>query len=195
MLNLDKSSAVQFSEEEISHILSISHNWNDRQDKTKHIKHKISKHTLDIQNCKCAYCEELLLKGGVEVEHIANKAVYIAFTFEPLNLVSSCKSCNSTVNKGAKDTIQTYNSVYERCVFLIVHPFLDNPDEHILYKDKNKIVFDTNKCTRKGIFTIELFNWEEEWAKYQRIKNAVFKEKGVPIDKEKMIREISTYKI
>ena len=90
------------------------------------IKHKISTHTLQNQGCRCAYCERILERGGVQIEHIAPKDSNENFCYEPYNLVSSCGICNAIANKGAKDTIlPPKNNNYVNNNFKIVHPYFD----------------------------------------------------------------------
>ncbi|MFR3215975.1 MAG: retron system putative HNH endonuclease [Dysgonomonas mossii] len=194
MLNLNPLSVIVLSNDELRHIHSINNSWSDGSNPTKNIKNRISIHTLREQSCICAYCERVLCKGEVEIEHIADKGTYRQFTYESLNLVSACRSCNSTANKGTKPSIRTLNAVYRNCVFLIVHPYFDNPDEHLFYSDENKIIYDIDRCTNKGKATINMFNWHEQWAIEFRANQARIRDFNYPIDIEIKIQEISIYK-
>lgn len=192
MLNLNPEEAVSFSDDEKIEILTFNNKWDKA---SSAIKNKISDHTLRIQRGYCAYCEFPLFKGEIEIEHIANKGANGEFTFESLNLVTSCKSCNSPINKGQKPTIKVLKEKYKECEFFIVHPFLDNPEEHIVYKDEECIMYDLNMCSPKGIYTIsKIFNWHENWAVEKRYYLSLIKKAGLPINIEQKILEISTYK-
>lgn len=167
--------------------------WANTEPETKKIKHHISEHTIIAQGGRCAYCEKVLAKGDVDIEHIAPKTHYGNFTYEPYNLVSSCTCCNAPVNKGQKKTIvDPVKAAYDQNSFSIVHSYFDNPDDHIKYKDAERTIIDINKCTNIGKATIELFNWDEEWAFYKRLEIA--RMRHYPIDVLKHAAEIATYK-
>lgn len=196
MLNL--SDAVKYSQEQEDYINSelkqLGKDGWDKSDKmTKSIKNTISIQTLKFQNCRCAYCEDILQEGGVQIEHIAPKSIHGEYCFEPKNLVSACSVCNSTIKKGFKDTIvPPKKEIYDDNIFSIVHPYLDNPNDHIKYNDEERTIFDLNKCTQKGIETINTFNWDSLNAFIKRVLNA--KSKDIPIEITTLINEISTYK-
>lgn len=197
MLNLNDP--VRYSAEEQSFIDDHlkpqgKEGWNDSRNETKSIKNRISNHTIIAQGGRCAYCEKILAKGEVEIDHIANKGLYGEFTYEPYNLVSSCTCCNSPCNKGQKDCVvaPVDRLVYVNNEFTIVHPYFDNPDDHLKYMDDEHIYFDINNCSQKGKATIDMFNWNDTWAIYKRITIAHMKH--YPVDVLQLAVEISTYK-
>ena len=166
MLNLNEP--VRYSAEEQSFIDNHlkpqgKEGWNDSRNETKSIKNRISNHTIIAQGGRCAYCEKILAKGEVELDHIANKGLYGEFTYEPYNLVSSCTCCNSPCNKGQKDCVAAPvdRQVYVNNEFTIGHPYFDNPDDHLKYMDDEHIYFDMKNCSQKGRNTIDMFNWNE----------------------------------
>ena len=168
--------------------------WDNNDPQTVAIKHHISEHTIIAQGGRCAYCENVLAKGDVAIEHIGPKKHYGMFTFEPYNLVSSCTSCNSPVNKGQSKTIvaPVDKNAYDANRFTIVHPYFDNPDNHIKYKDDDRIFIDNHNCSPRGKETVRLFNWNDMWAVYKRAGIASMRH--YPIDVLKLAAEISTYK-
>lgn len=197
MLNL--SDPVEFTAAEKAFIDTTlkplgKNGWSNTAPATRAIQHHISTHTIIAQGGRCAYCERVLSKGEVEIEHIAPKNHYGDFTFEPYNLVSSCTCCNAPVNKGQNKTIiDPVNKVaYEKNSFSIVHPYFDNPDDHIKYLDADRTVFDENNCSGKGKATINLFNWKEYWAIVKRLEIASMRR--YPLDVQKLAAEIATYK-
>ena len=197
MLNLNNP--VQYTNEEQRHVDIVlkpllSDGWKDQKRKTRSLKNKIDKHTINVQGGRCAYCETPLKRGAHALDHIAPKGIYGDFCFEPLNLVNACSSCNSTSNKGESDTIKAPadRNDYKRNIFTIVHPYLDNPDEHIQYEDDEKTIFDLKACSQKGIETIKIFHWNESWAYKQRVINAMTRD--LPTDVMQLVMEISTYK-
>lgn len=195
---LKLNNPVTFSVDEQTHITNVlkpmgKDGWSKHDAETNNIKHKISEHTLQIQNCRCAYCERILEKGGVQIEHIAPKSLHGEFCYEPYNLVSSCGICNATVNKGTQDTIRPpKNAIYQNNQFKIVHPYFDDPDMHIKYQDQAKTIFDKTLSTPKGIATINFFDWDTLNAYIARITIAA--SKSIPLNIAQLISEISVYK-
>lgn len=197
MLNL--SNPVKYTNKELSHIDIVlkpllSDGWKDQKMDTKSLKCKINEHTIIAQGGRCAYCETPLIRGAHAIDHIAPKGIYGEFCYEPNNLVNACSSCNSTSNKGESDTIKAPadRNDYKGNQFTIVHPYFDNPDEHIRYVDDKKTIYDLGACSQKGIETIKMFHWNESWAIRQRMVNA--ETWDLPMEMEKLVMEISTYK-
>ena len=197
MLNLNDP--VRFTKEEEVYIEANlkpkeKEGWSDSAPKTIAIKHHISEHTIIAQGGRCAYCENVLAKGDVDIEHIAPKKHYGKFTFEPYNLVSSCKCCNAPMNKGQNKTIvEPVNEMeYDANRFSIVHPYFDAPDDHIKYLDSERTIIDTVNCSAKGKETINMLHWGEEWALYKRLLVASMRH--FPINVLVLAAEISTYR-
>ncbi len=125
MLNLN--STVKLSKKQKDKIKSIGTLNKDSWDKKKtSLKGNIS-HQLDIlQSSRCAYCDCRIIDGA-DVDHIAHKALYPQFTFEPRNLVLACTLCNEKL-KGRLDTIDNLSKYYKSCKFKMVHPYFDDVD-------------------------------------------------------------------
>lgn len=200
MLNIKRT--IKFTKEEYQHILSLHANtninkkgttlWGDGKNATKAIKNRISVFTIRNQKGRCAYCETYL-RPGTAIEHFAPKCRNIEFTFHPKNLFSACSCCNSPAIKGEKPTIiEPSNIKYRKNSFRIVHPYLDNPNEHIFFTDESRIVFDKTRCTQKGLDTITFFKWDSCNAIQQRTINEM--SRTLPTDINALISEISTYR-
>lgn len=193
-----KVKPVSFTEEEQNLINKIYETgksgpdmWNESS--LKAIRNKISRVTLTNQQCYCAFCEGRLEAGTTAIEHIVPKGKHREFTYEPKNLVSACGRCNSTRIKGGKETlIGPLNPIYSLNRFKIVHPILDEPDEHIVFKDEDRIIFDLNNCSQLGKDTIKFFKLEEINATEKRAMSAFMRKQ--PSDMVKLVEEISTYK-
>ena len=137
------------------------------------IKHNISIHTLIEQNCRCAFCEAILTQGIAEIEHVAPKGKHRLFTFEPMNLVTSCKRCNAPQIKGQRDTVNTpCNSVYINNTFKIAHPRINTQDSEIRFTDNSRTTFDKKNCTQLGKDTIDFFHWDDPDAIMTRLLNS-----------------------
>lgn len=196
MINLNNP--VSFTKDEQSIIDSVLASgksgldmWKDSS--VKKIKNKVSVHTIKEQECRCAFCEALLVQGTTAIEHIAPKGLHKKFTFEPLNLVSACGRCNSTRIKGEKETMKLPELAnYKSNVFNIVHPRLDNPDKEIVFTDASRTVFDKSNCSAKGIITIDFFHWDDEDAVITRLQNA--NRAGIPNSIRQYALLVSTYK-
>lgn len=196
MINLNNP--VSFTKDEQSIIVSVLASgksgldmWKDSS--VKKIKNKVSVHTIEEQECRCAFCEALLVQGTTAIEHIAQKGLHKKFTFEPLNLVSACGRCNSTRIKGEKETMKLPEVAnYKSNVFNIVHPRLDEPDNEIVFTDASRTIFDKPNCSAKGIFTIEFFCWDDEDAVITRLQNA--NRAGIPNSIRQYALLVSTYK-
>lgn len=88
----------------------------------------------------CSYCQQpvsQLSAAGAPVEHIANKASYPQFMFEPLNLCVTCPDCNEYKRNREVladpvllgKAVKKYPTNTER--FRIFHPHYDKYDDHI----------------------------------------------------------------
>ncbi len=197
MLNLNDP--VRYTPAEVAHVKNVlkpqgKAGWKDQKNLSKDIRNKIDTHTIIAQGGRCAYCETPLLKGCHAVEHIAPKGLYGEFCYEPQNLVNACTSCNSTSNKGEKNTVAAPvdKNDYTNNQFLIVHPYFDNPDDHLKYMDADKTVFDMTNCSVKGKYLIDIMNWNESWAYTQRVMTSMIR--GLHVDVIKLVNEISTYR-
>ncbi|MBU3114712.1 hypothetical protein KPL55_24730 [Clostridium lacusfryxellense] len=65
----------------------------------------------------------------MNIEHIAPKVtkLYPQFEFTHMNLVLSCTLCNNRSHKGEIDKISQYDDDYNKCTFIIIHPYFDEP--------------------------------------------------------------------
>lgn len=198
MLKLRKP--VQFSKIEYDHLVDLMGKglsgpdmWKKQDEMTLSIKNHICIWTLRHQNCRCAYCEKILSTGEVQIEHIVDKGKHREFTFHPRNLIVSCSSCNSSAIKGTKPVlVGNKQNRYKSNQFKIVHPYFDNPDDHIKFQDEDRIYFDKARCSRKGLDTIDFFEWDSYSSLLTRTKVALTRHLNV--EKTRLILEISTYK-
>lgn len=197
MLDLNNNSITYTASEQsvidavLSSKITGSQRWNDSR--MKSIKNSINRCCLKEQQCYCAFCEGLVNEGDAPIEHISPKGLTPDFVFEPQNLVVSCTRCNSPKIKGEKATIiGAVNPVYANNSFCIVHPRLDNPNQHILFQDTDRTVFDEPNCSQKGQDTISFFQWNNLNAYRARVAAAATKR--LSFDQKKLLNEISTYK-
>lgn len=197
MINVRRT--IQFTLGEYQHILSVHARgltgpemWRLGDTQTRALKHRISEYTIRNQKGRCVYCE-MILRPGTAIEHFAPKGLNPEFTFHPKNLFSACSCCNSSSVKGENPTLGIPStSKYKNNNFLIVHPYIDNPDDHLKYKDPEKTIFDLPNCSAKGRNTINFFNWNSISGYADRM--VVSRSRGIPLPINQLIQEISTYK-
>lgn len=120
------------------------------------------------QGHRCAFC--CFPIGHVEhrrayaVDHIAPKAasLYPQWSFEPLNLILLCWTCNSHF-KSAANTVRAASRAYTNCTFTLVHPYLDIIENHITgtYQGDGVPVGVPNFCSPKGEATMKMFKLDD----------------------------------
>ena len=140
--------------------------WKDQKQATNDLKNKILKFLEKEQDNRCVYCEMALARKGKHIEHFVARETIKEYAFEPMNLFLSCPSCNSRAIKKDKGIIVEpgNNKVYEMNVFLVVHPYFHDPDDHIKYTDERRVIFKESACTTLGLNTIKVFKWNEKAA-------------------------------
>ncbi len=114
--------------------ISIAKNsWKSQSKCIKDLKNKIHSHFDKVQKEKCCYCGLLYDRTGRgEIEHIAPKGekLYPQFSYTSNNLAKACQLCNSSSMKHDYDSVKTINKNYNEIVFKIVHPYLDDHNNH-----------------------------------------------------------------
>ena len=139
-------------------------------------KSGITEQLLRNQSRRCAYCGSRLRGEHPHRDHIAPKESHPEFTFLPSNLVLACYYCN-TECKGAYDSVDGKAAAYSKCTFRIVHPYLDEPSEHIEFVGGEKeILIRVTNDSAKGRETIRLFKLTSPEISKQRAKDALFDE-------------------
>ena len=186
MLNLDPNDAVHYTREQEQSIDYLINNnpgrngtelWKEDGPHKEfvEIKKHIRTHYLKIQRLRCVFCERLLVYGDGQIEHFAPKWNHKRFLYEPLNLTCSCNVCNNFSNKGNKETIEGNERMpYRINKFKYVHPFLDDVDREIKYKDPFKIFIDKEHSSEIGKATIDLFHWDNDVAASNRFINRLY---------------------
>lgn len=161
------------------------------------VKNEISKRLLLSHSPRCIYCERYFISTGNQIDHFAHKAAYPQFSFSPLNLFNSCTYCNSSSRKGQKSTVvDPPDDRYDQCDFSIVHPFFNDPDAEIVFKDADKVDYDWNNCSQKGQDTILFFGWDDTVTTMFRAR-VLIEERLNPLtslEEIMLIQEIISYK-
>lgn len=192
-ISLSHKSKYKIAKYKIANEKDLSNSWS-RIDKS--IKNEISKKLMWNQQYKCAYCGQYLVGLSPEIDHFVTKTAFSNFTFTTVNLFYACRNCNSPNRKGQKLTIIGNPTNYNECVFNIVHPYFNNPNNEIIYKDNDCIDFDWDLCSAIGKNTITFFKFDDYEMTYIRSK-VLLNERANPIDDyvlKKLILEAISYK-
>lgn len=133
--------------------------WNDKQNRhVQRFKRIVASHAALVQEGRCAWCNLLTgvdVRRSPERDHIAPKARYPRWTFVAQNVLMACESCNGPRIKGQRDPVEIAADEYESTTFLIVHPYRDDPADHLVYNGP-ALLFVTG-LTPKGIAKIDFF--------------------------------------
>jgi uncharacterized protein (TIGR02646 family) len=110
--------------------------WDGQRRAVLDFKEMVHTHGMEVQQKRCAWCTLLLGEDGRRTshrDHIAPKGLYPQWTFTSKNLILACEYCNGFAVKADLDTVEHVAEAYDEYDFLIVHPYLDDPKEHISY--------------------------------------------------------------
>lgn len=156
--------------------------WPRATNAVKAFKRAVKQHGMAVQNAKCVWCESKVGFSGrrsAHRDHIAPKDLYSAWTFEPYNLALSCEYCNGFEVKKDLDTIAVLAPAYADSQFHIVHPYFDNPEEHISFvQEEARIVM--KSLSPKGIWTINKMRLDSPSATANRALEAALKDIALP---------------
>jgi len=143
----------------------------------------------------CVYCGALLWdSSNPEIEHIAPKYKYPEFMYHEYNLVFACHLCNGFFRKGKKDTIEDYDTQYDKCTFKIVHPYFDDFNVHFSYTHTTIHKLVIVPLTMKAINSVEMFDLNDLPRVEARGKRLIAESITLTPDQERMLREIVEYK-
>jgi len=123
---------------------------------------------LANQQQQCAFCGyfvgDVAHRRAWAVDHFAPKGttLYPQWTFEPLNLIVTCHSCNSVFKKGF-NTVVTAGVSYADTKFRLVHPYLDDIDDHVTgtYQGGHNRVGAPLAHSLEGKATVEVFHLDD----------------------------------
>lgn len=137
-------------------------------------KSELTNELLKNQGKRCAYCGSYLFEKNPHRDHIAPKVPYFKWTFWPANLVLACYPCN-TDRKKTFDPITNLHLSYRRTKFRIIHPYFDDPKDHLTFiGHRGSILVKPKAGSTKGRETIQLFDLMSPERAKQRAKDAIF---------------------
>ena len=150
--------------------------WERNWVKAKAFKDVLDAHLETEQSNRCAYCGSRFMSPARHRDHIAPKGqtLYPQWTFHPYNLVHACYDCNSGW-KLQQNTITHFSPHYSKCQFSIIHPYFDDPKEHITYTGHRlSILIYPVKGSAKGKETIRMFDLASLHRTKQRSKDVIW---------------------
>lgn len=150
--------------------------WENSGGRPRRFKDELTADLLQKQSYRCAYCCNRLMGVQPHRDHIAPKGINLhpEFTFEVRNLVLACYYCNSE-RKRETDTVAVKRPQYPACQFTIVHPILDDPEEHLRFVGhRGDILIQALNGSVKGQTTIDLFDLASANQSKARAKDALF---------------------
>ena len=167
-----------------------SDEWDRRTNSVKAFKKAIDDHCSAIQDGQCVWCELEIGANGrrsVHRDHIAPKSSYGKWTFEPMNIALACEYCNGFAVKGRLDTVDQVGATYSNSSFVVVHPYLDTPDLHIVFVEEERIAIQA--LSEKGRWTIEKLQLDSPTLTKVRAMDRVLQEAEIPADKEELLKQ------
>lgn len=164
------------------------------------IKNSIKTQLKLLQGNECAFCGLDLGSRVIHTEHIAPKGsgLHPEFMFEPKNLILACSLCNGFDKKHTFDTVVTSAPIYSDCQFNIIHPYFDNPEDHLEYipDPDNGLAYliQVRKTggieSPKGRQSVDLFELALPIMTEERYKDALAASQPLKPDFEKLIEEV-----
>lgn len=155
--------------------------WEGKAKAVVQFKSEILIKGLVIQSNKCAWCTLPVGQEGRRTahrDHIAPKAKYPQWTFLPMNLVIACEYCNGFAVKGEADTVSVVTDIYEDCGFHLVHPYLDEPSNHLCFIFEGDGASVTiRSLSDKGGWTIEKLKLDTPGATMERAKEHLYQQR------------------
>lgn len=139
MINLNEWATVRKECLDALEVVAVSKKaaeWDRQTNNVKEFKAAIKTEGMRIQHDRCAWCTLPIGARGRRTahrDHIAPKKQYPKWTFLPKNLVLTCEYCNGFSVKCDLDTIQTEAENYDDIEFHIVHPYIDEVDQHVKF--------------------------------------------------------------
>lgn len=149
--------------------------------KRDEIKNKIKEQLSISQEEYCYYCGRSFDFYGpqdtqlssIHIDHFLPRndegGNYGKYVFEMKNLVLACFTCNKFDVKGNKDFSLNPNSPYPDMAFSIVHPHLENINDHLLINEENGVVEMINENTDKAELMISTFGINHEFIVLNRL--------------------------
>lgn len=167
---------IKFLRSKLTDTPTAQNLWKRSDGKYKQFKESVTEAMKLAQSNRCAYCGARFYEKRPHRDHIAPKSPHFKWTFWPANLVLACYCCNVDC-KGEDDTVDVVAATYRRSAFNIVHPFFDDPAEHLDFGlDEKAILVSAKDGSAKGHRTIELFNLMDPERAKQRAKDLLFDE-------------------
>ncbi|QWP75919.1 hypothetical protein J5226_20280 [Lysobacter sp. K5869] len=162
--------------------------WDGKTKIVTTFKRTVKRRGLEIQKNRCAWCTLPVGARGrrsMHRDHIAPKRKHPTWTFRSQNIVISCEFCNGFNVKKDLETVKTKHRSYAKCDFFLVHPYFDNPPDHLEFvsTDREMKILVKGK-TDKGLWTIRELKLDDPGATIERAKDALYQKRLAELDAE-----------
>lgn len=143
----------------------LQRKWKSRATDVKTFKAILDRMLKVSQDCKCAYCGLMMGKNSrrkIERDHFVPDSLFPEFRFCPNNLVAACSVCNGLEVKRATNTISAKGNTYEDSSFTIIHPRLDDINDHMEFAGQSGEIPFARIGSAKAVAHIELFDLQNK---------------------------------
>lgn len=121
-------------------------------------RNEVKEHYYIQQRRRCCYCSTELLDHKItfDAEHILDKADYPEYMFDEANIAVACKLCNQhKSNKAISTSGARFSELSKKSSdYSVVHPHLDEWNEHLDFDQVDRIVALPNSNKGKNTITI-----------------------------------------
>lgn len=129
------------------------------------LRSRVKRFYIEAQQTRCCYCNRHLGTDHHrmwDVEHVASRARYPRFMFEPRNLAACCPDCN-LLKGDAEVFVKKKRKRYPSTSagFRIVHPHFDTYDDHIFQRDM--VYVGKTEKGKNTIYTCDLLRFAQKF--------------------------------
>ena len=164
-------SVVRILSSRLSNVEVAQKLWKRNDGRYKRFKNDLTTSLKGLQSNRCAYCGTRLHEKRPHRDHVAPKSPHFKWTYWPANLVLACYCCNVDC-KGEEDTVEHCANSYRRSKFNIVHPYLDDPADHLDFSiSGDGVLVAVKNGSVKGDRSITLFKLMEPERVKERAKD------------------------
>lgn len=157
--------------------------WNSGAERCSTFRRDFRAWAMNNQKFRCAFCLLSITDDAnreANLDHFAPKSVYKQWTYEPLNLILTCATCNQRFKRSLNPVMPPITANYAQLQWSILHPYIDRDyTAHLVggYKggaSKPRPIRGVSPRGQKTIVTFELarpglfHTWDGEYRKARR---------------------------
>ncbi|WP_029687004.1 HNH endonuclease [Tatumella saanichensis] len=142
----------------------LASHWDGTCETRKAFRKEVREYYKAAQDYTCPYCgrhRQEFHGTQWDIDHIIPKSSHTEYLYTPKNLTVTCKDCN--IFKSNKDPLTCFlpsGTLYpnDSDKFCIIHPHIDDYQQHLELKQNKKGQYYHNVLTDKGKKTFEICN-------------------------------------